>query len=85
MVLLAGRACIAMCALFPACLQAKRTRGMGVVGSTSNILDFIAAKVGGHPRGGMVVAGGWGAAGQAACGRPQPRCGGLCGVYIPPT
>ncbi|KAG2486160.1 hypothetical protein HYH03_015124 [Edaphochlamys debaryana] len=39
--------------MFRLAMEAKRTRGMGVVGSTSNILDFIAAKVGealGSPR-----------------------------------
>ena len=31
--------------MFSLAMEAKRTRDMGVVGSTSNILDFIAAKV----------------------------------------
>ena len=30
--------------MFTLAMEAKRSRGMGVVGSTSNILDFIAAK-----------------------------------------
>lgn len=32
--------------MFSLAMEAKRTRGMGVVGSTSNILDFIADKLG---------------------------------------
>ena len=31
--------------MFTLAMEAKRTRDMGVVGSTSNILDFIATKV----------------------------------------
>lgn len=31
--------------MFTLAMEAKKTRDMGVVGSTSNILDFIAAKV----------------------------------------
>lgn len=31
--------------MFTLAMEAKRTRDMGVVGSTSNILDFISAKV----------------------------------------
>lgn len=30
--------------MFSLAMEAKRQRGMGVVGSTQNILDFIAAK-----------------------------------------
>lgn len=30
--------------MFSLAMEAKRSRGMGVVGSTQNILDFIAAK-----------------------------------------
>lgn len=32
--------------MFTLAMEAKRQRGMGVVGSTQNILDFIAAKLG---------------------------------------
>lgn len=31
--------------MFTLAMEAKKTRDMGVVGSTSNILDFIASKV----------------------------------------
>ena len=31
--------------MFTLAMEAKKTREMGVVGSTSNILDFIASKV----------------------------------------
>ncbi len=30
--------------MFTLAMEARRSRGMGVVGSTQNILDFIAAK-----------------------------------------
>lgn len=30
--------------MFSLAMDARRSRGMGVVGSTQNILDFIAAK-----------------------------------------
>lgn len=47
-----GPLCVCVCCAVPCApgwlRQAKRSRGMGVVGSTSNILDFIASKVRGE-------------------------------------